>query len=93
MRQLAAEGGVEFVDPGEFTVPGGVQLLAPAAQLPVEEALGAPEVGEAHGGGVDGVQFDERVDEPEHRVPGALRAERGELLGGAVRGAATNSMT
>lgn len=85
--QFPAERGVQFVDAGQLAVAGGVQLLAPAAQLPVEEALGAPEVAQADGPRVHGVQFDERVDEAEDGRPGALGAQRRELFGRAVRGA------
>jgi hypothetical protein len=40
-----------------------------------------------HRGGVDGVQLDEGVHQTQHHVAGALGAQRGELVGGAVRGA------
>jgi hypothetical protein len=83
--ERAPQGRVQFVDPGQLAVPGRLQLLAPAAQLAVEEALRTPEVRESHLGGIHRVQLDQRVHQPEHRVAGALRAERDELLRGAVR--------
>lgn len=82
-----AERRVQLVDAGKFAVAGGVQLLAPAAQLPVQEPLGASEVPEADGLRVDGVQLHEGVDQTQHRLAGALGAQRGELLRRAVRGA------
>ncbi len=78
---------MQLVDAGQFAVAGGVQLLAPAAQLPVEEALGASEVAQADGLRVHGVQFHQGVDQAQHRLAGALRVQRGELLHRAVRGA------
>ncbi len=86
-HEAAAERRVQLVDAGQLAVAGGVQLLAPAAQLPVQEALGTAEVRQPHRRRIHRVQFDERVHQGQHRVPGALRAERGQLVGGAVRGA------
>ncbi|MGX1121601.1 hypothetical protein RKD37_006964 [Streptomyces ambofaciens] len=85
--QLPAEGGVQLVDAGQVAVARGVELLGPAAQLAVQEALGAAEVREAHLGGVHGVQPDQGVDQVQHGGAGALGPEGGELLGGAERGA------
>ncbi len=82
-----AEGRVQLLDAGQLPVAGGVQLLAPAPELAVQETLGATEVREAHLGGVHRVQLDQGVDQFEDRAPGALRAERDELACRAVRGA------
>lgn len=84
---------MQLVDAREFTVARGVELLAPAAQLPVEEAVGAAEVAQAHGPGIDGVQIDERVDQSEDRRPGALGAEGASWSALRYGVPSTNSMT
>src|SRR5690606_39640116 len=56
-------------------------LLAPPADLALQEALGAAEVGQADLGGVHRVQVDQGVHQVEHDRPGVLRTDPGELLG------------
>ena len=68
---------------------GLLHLASPPSDLPLEEAVRAPEVGEPDRGRVDPVQRGEGVDHPLAHDPGALRAEGGQLAGRAV-GAARN---
>ncbi len=84
-RQLPGERAVQLVDAGQLAVAGRLQLLAPAAELPLQEPLGPPEVREADRGRLDGVQPYERVGEAEDHVAGAPGADGRELLGAAVR--------
>ena len=79
------EQRVQLVGAFERAAVRGVELLLPAAHLPLEEPLGPAEVGETHRERVHGVQRGERLDRAPGDRAGALRAERGELGGGAVR--------
>ncbi len=84
-RQVRGEQGVQLVGAGQVARPRGVELLLPAAYLPLEEALGPAEVREPHRGRVDGVQGGEGLDRPLRDGAGAFGSEHRQLRGGAVR--------
>src|SRR5439155_8872947 len=63
VRQRLRQALGQLLRAGQVARPGGGQLLAPAADLPVQEAFRAAEVTEADVVGYHGVQRGERVGE------------------------------
>ncbi len=85
VRDLLGEPLVELLDAVERAATAGVELLAPAGELPLQVPLRPAEVAEADFPGVEVVEVGEDVDQAAGERIGALRAEPPGLLRSAVR--------